>query len=263
MTPIVTMLRGNTLPGALSYSLWVDSETSRILRIEFGSRVYRQDAGGTTESYQRQTISIKTDELLDASAVPPDLFTFSVPASRQVVQAMPVFTMPSPPEDIRSEQSTWEAYRSPDGDFMAVIPGGETADTERGGWHLHTSVMANIPVTFTVAYRDLDASVAPEAENAKLEAELASLVSGMQGTILSSAPATLQGHAGKEVIIRDSGNMYTRLRLFLVEGRLYAIYASALDKGILTFTSPVSGSYYTRYDVGVGTFLSSLTLLGR
>jgi hypothetical protein len=64
------------------------------------------------------------------------------------------------------------------------------------------------------------------------------------------------GHAGKEVTFRDSNNVHTRLRL-------YAIYASALEEGVLNFPSPSTGSYYTRYDVGVGTFLSSLTLLSR
>ncbi len=267
LPPIVTLLTGiaSTHSSNVDYSLWVDSETGRVLQAQAKTRIFMTGDDGTTETegYERQTMKIRTDELLDVSQVSSDLFAFSVPEGRQVDRAVPVFVRLVAPGTTTGEQSSWQVYRSPDGDSMAVMPGEDGIDSQSDGWHLHTTILSDLPITFTVGYRDLDISQVTGDEHAMIESELATVVSRTRGIVLASGVVMLDGHAGKEVTIRGGDNAYTRMRVFLVGSRMYEIYASAPDNSVLTFVSGSYGSSYGKYDVGVGTFLTSLTLLSK
>ncbi|MEO8286688.1 MAG: hypothetical protein ABI670_09655 [Chloroflexota bacterium] len=246
VTPVVKSEPGSALLTSIDFRLWVDGD-GRILRQEY--------TWNPTPRNQSQPMIFSTDivldEMLDASDVQPDLFTFKLPdPATVVVDAVGVVTQLGPPGTAggSGNPSLWQVYTSPGHDFSLLMPGTAPAIALNNGWRSYE--LSNSNVTYGAAYFQYDDAPDPANAEARLAEDLPMVVASLNGTLKSKQQITLDSHPGWSLGIQRADGTFTRARVFISGKTLYTIYGTAPDEN----------TAYSE-DLGMSRFLNSFKLL--
>jgi uncharacterized protein (TIGR03000 family) len=129
----------------------------------------------------------------------------------------------------------WREYQPPGGGFAVSMPAEPEVKTEtiQLFWatvplRLHTARAGE--AAYTVASADIPpALVEAQGTDAALAACRDGSVRGARGSLLSDAPASLQGFPGREVKFSTAGGKgIVHFRVYLVGGRLYMVSCAAV-----------------------------------
>ncbi len=199
------------------YQLWVDSQTYQIVQEQHAIR-----ATGATDAppVSVTTSRIIQDEMVDAAAVPADRFRFQVPAGMTLVDvaAQPPPANPPPAHD------DWYTYSSTAGGFSVLMP--RTPDAQDYSSGLHMLGARRDGVAYVVTYIDYPTAViAKSGAEAWLDSERDYVIVRSQGTLRRSQPLRLDRYPGREVTSTDPDGRLRYTRLYLVNNRLYTVYA--------------------------------------
>lgn len=136
---------------------------------------------------------------------------------------------PPPAPAVEYNDSAWKVFTSPEGGFSIKMigtpqPMTKDIDSPFGKLSLHGYATETHAGGYLVAYNDFPKySESPEFIKALLDGGRDSLLSSDKNRkLLSEKEVTLVGHVGREVLV-DDGKFVTRVRMFLVKGRLYQI----------------------------------------
>jgi hypothetical protein len=126
----------------------------------------------------------------------------------------------------------WQSYSSKDGKFKVALPGKpmekkQTVKTAKDPIYVHM-VLADgrNDSNFVVSYTDY-----PEADQKKsvikkrLDQARDGAVSSSGGAVKEERGITLKTHPGRHIVIEKDGDIIARMRLFVVNRRLYQVMA--------------------------------------
>jgi|UniRef100_A0A7C5EN10 hypothetical protein len=128
------------------------------------------------------------------------------------------------------QQTGWQEFSPPEGDFTARLPGAPTKVTHRldspiGPLDIHVFTLERPQTTFIVSYSDYPPQV---LQHRTAEEVLAGAREGavakVQGRLVNENPISHNQLSGREVTIDiPDGRHQVRLRFFLVKNRLYQV----------------------------------------
>ncbi|MDQ3929704.1 MAG: redoxin domain-containing protein [Chloroflexota bacterium] len=210
-------------PGVVRSSLtrtyWIDSETGQYRRAESVTR--GSGPAGSMQVYT-STITIERDELLSASQVPPDLFTFKLPEGANLVER----DVRLLPFGIEAGRNGWFEYIDVAGNFSVLMPHYPDWGYDSSG---KTTLGADHDgVTYGVKYvtRELDLTAPGNEKNLSR----AFTMSISAGKVISEQDITLGVYPGKEYRLRDNEGRYGIWRVYVAHQRVYTVFALASDE---------------------------------
>jgi hypothetical protein len=130
-------------------------------------------------------------------------------------------------------QNKWQVFESKEGRFKASFPG--TPDTKRGRFRTEMGdvysarhTVNDALATYDVRYNDYPASTSAKLTPEKmLDALRDGLVAESRGELVWDKPYRLGKYAGRDQEIKGGDGTRYRVRLLLVERRLYQLTAMA------------------------------------
>jgi len=135
---------------------------------------------------------------------------------------------------LHAQPVKWQPYESPAGKFRAAFPGAPTVRHGRRGTEIGDVVTARYSAgdragaTYDITFSDYPREGIARLSAAKLmDAVRDGLVYLAKGKLVSEKPYTLGRFAGREQEIEGADGMRYRVRLLLVENRLYQLTAMA------------------------------------
>jgi hypothetical protein len=155
----------------------------------------------------------------------------------------------TPNPTIKASSSIWRLFTSDTGGFKVLMPG----EAEVSKNDDVTTFQVHRPqegVVYTVSHVDFESD--PTTEKDGIKETFAGTAQGITdegGKILSTKPLTLGTHPGQELQAKLASGMTSRIRVYIVEKRLYLVIATA--KSDRNLTKSIEG------------YLNSFQLIGR
>jgi hypothetical protein len=136
---------------------------------------------------------------------------------------------------IDADQRTWCAFTSGEGRFRVRLPEAPRIETqalltEKGLIDLHIIFAddRDEAISYGVCYSDLDAPTLPDGEHS-VEAVLArareAVAELLNGEVLEERPIELEGHPGRELMVRSRDRDAAVARVYCVRGRIFQVLA--------------------------------------
>ncbi len=128
-------------------------------------------------------------------------------------------------------------YRSEEGRFRILLPGTPKTVSDRAlGKGVQAVQFEERSGDFTVAWSDPQPARATPGTLEQLDLACNRAIDNLQGKALSRRSITLGNHPGREMLVEGpDGKVVVRLRLYLVNGRLYQVAAGGarwwVDRG--------------------------------
>jgi hypothetical protein len=176
---------------------------------------------------------------------------------------------PPPPPVAEYSPVNWKEFASAEGGFTVSMPGvpaisSEPVDTAVGRIVMHLYFLATKLGEYGVSYSDLpvksdDAAVARSVLDGSRNEILGNGVK-----LLNEDDMTVEGILGRELIF-EKGGVVVRERMFLVDGRLYALILAAAPNVAFNNGSPSSnpGDRTDLYETTSNRFFGSFRLIQR
>lgn len=158
-------------------------------------------------------------------------------------------------------QSIWKRFSSTTGNFSILMPGTpqenkRTLNNKNGTIQVHTFMVERPQedVKYTVSYTEYpEEYIKLLHENNLVEKALEdgknAVLRKTKGTLVSETKINLNNYAGREIYYQKPGDKIVKLRIYLVNKRLYQILAETTTKKEKFLTKSIGG------------FLNSFTLL--
>ncbi|HWF89956.1 MAG TPA: hypothetical protein VN659_14020 [Pyrinomonadaceae bacterium] len=124
------------------------------------------------------------------------------------------------------DDSGWVKFTSPEGHFSVLMPEtpqdkAETVDSAHGPYTTHLFVVKDTSSVYLIGWVDYDPSFNFNRQ-AELEANRDNFVKGINATLVSTRPTTIEGYPGLE-FVAETGDRVFKSRVFLVGRRPYQI----------------------------------------
>lgn len=128
------------------------------------------------------------------------------------------------------KKTNWQEFSSKDGNFVVQMPGVpvETKNMINGtafSTELHTFSVKIGSSVYGVSYFDFPKDVSLKTPEEVINASRDGAISNINGRLLSEQPISLDGYPGKDVVIEVAKMPPMRMRLFMMERRIYNLSA--------------------------------------
>jgi hypothetical protein len=131
----------------------------------------------------------------------------------------------------------WVKHAPADGRYSIAMPAKPT-ETKRKITRKNDEIDTVIAIaegkhdsSFVVSYTDFpDKELKPESIEQRLDQGVKAAVENARGNLKSDKPIKLDGHPGRDIVIEKDGEVIARMRLFLVERRLYQLMVLGTDR---------------------------------
>lgn len=127
-------------------------------------------------------------------------------------------------------EDPWKEFTSEEGGFSVHMPGEPTynvqpAPTAQGTVQIHMFLIEHGVMAYGVMYNDVLGEIMDVQKF--LDDRRDAAVKTVSGTMLAEKSISLEGHPGREIKLKTADNIQYTGRLYLVDGRLYQVIATA------------------------------------
>jgi hypothetical protein len=214
------------------YKLWIDTRTYQIVQEQH--YITWEGTGPTGHHKITDTKLITKDEVVDASSVSADLFTFKLPAGATLTDLTTAGQSQASSPTPQPRHTSWYEFTSEQGNFGVLMPmtpdQGSTTNSSLG----HTEYLIGAKqagYSYVVRYTDYPQDVVQKIGIEKwLDNERDYIVVSVPGKLVSERSITLNGYPGREIRVLADDGKFRICRLYLVNNRYYNVYVVMPDQ---------------------------------